>query len=416
MKNILLFFVGVVFLSACNPAAQSAEEEAKNTLPIGVWRAELTLRDGVEMPFNFEVKEQGETLQVALLNDEEQILLGTIRFQGDTVYMPMRVFNTEIIAKIQGNQLIGEWIKKDYDDYRLPFRATLGSRQRFAVSKSPASASDVTGKWKVYLENEDGSLEEAVGIFTQNEENVTGTFLTQTGDYRFLEGNVVEDVLKLSVFDGEHAFLFHADIASADSLANGMFWSGKHWKQGWSAVRDEDAALPDASTLTYLKEGYETLSFAFPNLVGDTISLSDERFQGNVVIVQLMGSWCPNCLDETQFLAPFYRQNKQRGVEVVALAYERLTDPQKAIKRLENLREKLQIEYPILLAGTDDKLDAAKTLPMLNQVLAFPTTIFIDRSGKVRKIHTGFSGPGTGAYYDTFTREFNLFVDKLLAE
>jgi hypothetical protein len=64
----------------------------------------------------------------------------------------------------------------------------------------------------------------------------------------------------------------------------------------------------------------------------------------------------------------------------------------------------------------NDKAEAAKTLPMLNKVLSFPTTIFIDRKGIVRQIHTGFSGPGTGIYYDEFVSDFNAFTEKLILE
>ncbi|NJN41548.1 MAG: hypothetical protein HC811_04210 [Flammeovirgaceae bacterium] len=69
-----------------------------------------------------------------------------------------------------------------------------------------------------------------------------------------------------------------------------------------------------------------------------------------------------------------------------------------------------------VIAGTYDKPEASKTLPMLNHVQAFPTTIFIGKDGKVKKIHTGFSGPGTGAYYDQFIGWFNQTVNELLQE
>ena len=78
--------------------------------------------------------------------------------------------------------------------------------------------------------------------------------------------------------------------------------------------------------------------------------------------------------------------------------------------------DKLDVPYDFVIAGTDDKDQASKTLPMLNRVVAFPTTIFIDKHGKVRKIHTGFNGPGTGKYYEQFKEQFNETVNELLAE
>jgi hypothetical protein len=53
---------------------------------------------------------------------------------------------------------------------------------------------------------------------------------------------------------------------------------------------------------------------------------------------------------------------------------------------------------------------------MLNSVIAFPTTIFIGKDGKVKKIHTGFTGPSTGIYYYQFKEHFNETVNELLAE
>ena len=63
---------------------------------------------------------------------------------------------------------------------------------------------------------------------------VTGTFLTETGDYRYLEGVVDGDSLKLSCFDGSHAFLFHAAL-DQDSF-RGRFWSGTHWDRALGRV------------------------------------------------------------------------------------------------------------------------------------------------------------------------------------
>jgi hypothetical protein len=103
-------------------------------------------------------------------------------------------------------------------------------------------------------------------------------------------------------------------------------------------------------------------------------------------------------------------------VEIIGLAYERKDDFEYASSRIRKMKEKLAVPYEVLIAGTADKEAAAKTLPMLNHILSFPTTIFIDRKGAIRKIHTGFSGPGTGAYYTQFVEEFNTLMDKLLHE
>ena len=194
-----------------------------------------------------------------------------------------------------------------------------------------------------------------------------------------------------------------------------MFHSGPTYRESWTARLDPNASLPDPATLTYIKPG-QRFTFAFPDATGKTVSLADPQFKGKVTVVQIMGSWCPNCMDETRFLAPWYARNKARGVEVAGLAFEKTADLAESGPKLKRMSERFDIQYPVLLAGTNDKAEASKALPALNSVVAFPTTIFVDKKGTVRHIHTGFSGPGTGVYYDQYVGEFNSLIDKLLAE
>ena len=245
---------------------------------------------------------------------------------------------------------------------------------------------------------------------------MTGTIRTTTGDYRYLEGVVSGREMKFSVFDGAHAFLFNGKIAR-DNM-KGVFYSGNHYKAFFKGTRNADYELPHEDSLTFLKEGYDTLEFSFPDLNGNMISLNDEQFQDEVVIAQIMGSWCPNCLDESKYYSQYFKNNPNDDLEIVALAFEYAKTSEKAIASLKRLKERVGIEYPILLAqyGTSDKAEAQKKLPMLNHVLSYPTTIFIDKKGKVRKIHTGFNGPATGDKYVEFKKEFEDFVSKLLAE
>jgi len=134
------------------------------------------------------------------------------------------------------------------------------------------------------------------------------------------------------------------------------------------------------------------------------------------VIVTLAGSWCPNCHDEAAFLRPLYREYRERGLEVVALMFEHFGDFAQAAAATRRFRDKFGIEYTTLIAGTSDTDEASKALPQLTGVFAYPTTIFIDRSGQVRKIHAGFSGPATGQHYEEQTQEFRALVETLLAE
>jgi thiol-disulfide isomerase/thioredoxin len=379
-------------------------------LPTGWWRGEILLQ-GQSLPFNFEVSETNGVYSAALKNVTERLALDDIRREGDTVIFAMHIFDTELRARLQGDSLVGYYIKNFETNYRLPFKAKAGQDYRF--TQTAEAAPDFSGTFQVYFSNPDESTD-AVGIFTQTAGSVSGTFLTPTGDYRYLEGSVDHGIMRLSTFDGHHAFLFTATL-QGDSI-HGDYWSGKGFHQQWKGRRNAQAKLPDPESLTYLKPGYEKIDFSFPGLDGKPVSPSDPRFAGKVLILQIFGTWCPNCMDETKFLTQWYAENHDRGVEVLGLAYERKNDFDYASGRVRKMKEKLGVAFDYVIAGTYDKQQASSTLPMLNQVLAFPTTIFIGKDGKVKHIRTGFEGPGTGEHFDEFKRQFNNRINELLSE
>ena len=379
----------------------------------GVWRGILKPQN-VELPFNFIVNRNENDVSFELMNASERIPLEEVIFKDDSVHIPMYIFDATIHAKvINGSELRGVWIKNYANDYMVPFEAVYGTKERFILQAEPETVS-VDGKWEVDFIEGDGAGK-AIGLFNQHGNKVTGTFLTPTGDYRFLEGIASGNQMKLSCFDGTHAYLFEAEMLENGTLS-GEFWSGKSWYQSWKAKRNEDFELPDPYSMTYMKEGFDTFEFSFPNTNGEFIGLKNERYKEKVVVVQILGSWCPNCMDEMRFYVDWYEKNKQRGVEIIGLSFERKEDFTYASSRISNMKKKLNVNYEILVAGTTGKESRARALPMLNEVMSFPTSIFLDRQHKVRKIHTGFSGPGTGVYYEQFVEEFNLFMDKLITE
>ncbi len=379
----------------------------------GIWRGVIHLQDQ-ELPFNFLLEWGDPYLQIDLINGEERINIDEVSIGTDSIHLPMHIFDSQIKAGLNSSiSMEGYWRKNYLDNYRIPFEAEYDIPYRF--SENPASPeADITGKWGVYFITEKDSSP-AVGIFNQSENFLEGTFLTKTGDYRFLEGEVDGAEAKLSAFDGEHAYLFHARIHNEDTLY-GEFWSGKTWHQSWYGVKNEEASLPDPYSLTDLKEGYDRINFQLPDLDGKMISLDDPKYRNKVVILQIFGTWCPNCMDETRFLADWYKRNWHRDVEIIAMAFERKNDLQYASSRIRKMIEKYDISYDFVFGGKSNKKEVEEVLPMLNSMISFPTLIFIDRKGKVRRIHTGFSGPGTGKHYREFIREFNIFTDKLIRE
>jgi peroxiredoxin len=400
--RIHILYVALVLSISCSK--KPAE------LKTGVWRGVIEMQ-GQQLPFLFDVVKHDTTYQVILHNDTEKIVLDEVSIEGDSVTMVLHVFDAALKAKIEGDKLSGTFVKNYAPEVNQPFSATFGDDYKFTKEKS--SSINFSGKYQVQFYTEkDTSI--SVAVFEQKDNHVTGTFLTTSGDYRFLEGNVVNDELKLSTFDGNHAFVFSAK-KSGDTL-KGDYYSGKLHHETWVGVKNVAAKMPDPESLTYLKPGFEKLEFSFPDVNGKKISSSDERFKNKILILQIFGTWCPNCMDETKFLKDWYIQNKDRGIEILGLAYERKADFAYASERVNNMKSKWNVPYDFVIAGINDKAKASETLPALSRIVSFPTMIIIGRDGKVKHIHTGFSGPGTGVYYEQFKERFNQIVNELLAE
>ena len=404
MKKRLLFVLLIMIVSC--------HQEPKE-LKTGTYRSTLMINDSLDLPFNFEVTSANS---LKIYNADEVILVNEINYANDSVYIKMPVFEGFIVAKISNQDKLKGYFKKEPLNRVVPFEAEFNNNMRFEVT-NPEYNSNITGNWEtVFSPKTEEDMYIAKGIFNQVANKVSGTFRTTTGDYRYLEGVMQGDQLTLSTFDGSHAFLFTAKVS--DSTMEGIFYSGNHWKEPFIAKRNEYFELPDEDQLTFLKEGYDKVSFSFPDASGNLISLEDTRFKNKVVLIQIMGTWCPNCLDESRFYSEYYKNNNDKAVEFIALAFEYAKTPEAAFKNMARLKENVGIKYPVLLAqyGSSNKTEAQEKLPMLDHILSYPTTIYIDKSGKVRKIHTGFNGPATGDKFTAFKAEFYAFIDALLNE
>ena len=369
-----------------------------------------------ELPFNFEVIHDTETeFHIEIINGEERIrvddiILGLDRSTAkDTVVINFPLYETYIKAIFEGRIMEGVWVDPSRGNYQIPFVAFHGEDHRFSTLKKDPIM-DISGKWEVsFLEKDDPYP--AIGEFKQDGNKVTGTFLTETGDYRYLDGEIQGDKVYLSVFDGAHAFLYEAKIMDGKMI--GSFRSGKHYKVIWEATKNENVTLTDPNKLTFLKEGYDKLEFEFPNTEGKMVTLNDPEYQGKPKIIQIFGTWCPNCRDETNFLADYLKNNDLPDLKVIALAFEKHRGLDKATAAVKRYKEKLNLPYEMLVAGYYNKKEAVGSLPMLNHILSYPTMIFIDKNDKVVKIHTGFAGPATSEF-ENFKKDFNQTVLELM--
>ena len=130
-------------------------------------------------------------------------------------------------------------------------------------------------------------------------------------------------------------------------------------------------------------------------LIDGTV-LKSKDLAGKVTVIDFWGTWCPPCITEIPAYNAFYREYKDKGVNLYGLAVESGTakDLREAVKRLK-------IEYPIA-APSPTQLDAFGDIPI------YPTTWIINPQGSIEKEFLG-SSPSK-------QRLLREIVDRLLRE
>lgn len=408
MINRKLFFLILLipFFVACDSGQDSIIESEVLVEDNKVWRALIELNDSTDLPFNFQWSKDSI---LTIFNAEERIVSNSKVVQEDSILIGFPIFANYFIFKLDSNSLNGFFIDPDRKNGRLKLVGFKDQKSRFIGEEE--ACCDINKKWAVRFSPNSPDEYPAIAYFVQDGNMLSGTFLTETGDYRYLQGNIFGNTLKMSTFDGAHLFLFTGELV--DQEIRGQFYSGKHWNEPWIAQRNDDFQLRHSDSLTFLKEGYDSLTFSFPDSKGLRVGIDDEEYKGKALIVQLMGTWCPNCMDESRYLKSIYEEYHKQGLEVISLAFERREDEEIAFKRIEKLKSDLELPYPILLAGPANKKAAAKALPMLNHIMSFPTAIYLNKNHEIVKIHTGFSGPGTPVYAE-YVKENKIFIEELL--
>jgi peroxiredoxin len=397
---ILLFF-----------ATAQARAQQQQLVKPGMWTGVLKLNDSTDLPIAFVIKEEKDKTVLEIMNGSERIVATDVSLSNDSLNFHMPVFDSEFRCKNYFGSLKGVWINRTrVKPQSIPFTA----KQGFAPVAAATGSVDFSGKWEVTFSPGLADSSKAIGLFQAEGTKLSGTFLTESGDYRYLHGAAKGAMMQVSCFDGAHAYVFQAKLNK--SGLQGDFYSGTSGHEKWIGVRNNSFELHNPDSLTFLKKDAAALQFTFRNSEGVEVSLRDKRYANKVVLIQIMGTWCPNCMDETKFLAAEYERDKSKGLEIIALAFERTSDTARANANLRRLKLRYHAGYEFLLTGKTGNQQASEVLPMLNAVMAFPTTLYIDKKGRIRKIYTGFNGPATGNYFDQYKEEHERFLDKLLAE
>ena len=436
---MLRLVLALMLLAACDatesstgmsssPAA-TAQVEARPDV-VGTWRATLTTPGG-ELPFGLVIERgaESESPTAVVINGSERIEPSRVTLEGRTLVLGFDVYDSEIRAELEGDALTGTWVhtmpggRETMRFAARPVIASEGEAPRFSgavpVPAHPVPAS-IDGDWSVVFTVPGGPTFPAQAVIASKGEELEATFLTDTGDFRWLAGRYEHGRLELSCFDGAHAFLLRADVDESGAL-DGGFWAMGGMHATWRATRMAAGAaspLADPTKVVALSPAAKDgrLELAFPDLQGKLVRLDDPRFEGKVVVVDVFGTWCPNCNDQAPVLARWQREYGPRGLELVGLAFEMTGDAERDRTFVRRYAERHGLEFPLLLAGTSDKAVAAAALPGLTKIVSYPTTIFIGRDGRVRTIYNGFAGPATGEHHTALVAAMERELEELLGE
>jgi hypothetical protein len=162
MNKYLLLGAAVVFsFASCNH-----ENSGSQKLKDGKWHAEFNAKDG-NIPFVFDVTNgtSDSAATVTLINGDERVALDGIRYSGDSVYIPIKAYDTQLSGVIAGDTLRGMFKRLfSENDPGVAFTAVYGNTPRFERKGAPAGS--LEGKWYIQFISED-KTDIYVGIFAQ---------------------------------------------------------------------------------------------------------------------------------------------------------------------------------------------------------------------------------------------------------
>ena len=130
------------------------------------------------------------------------------------------------------------------------------------------------------------------------------------------------------------------------------------------------------------------LEFDLTDLRGEPVSSADTRFAGKVLLVSLWGTCCPPCISEMPTLIELQDRLGDRGLLIVAIAFEFEDAPAARREWLQRFTQERGVNYLVLDGGSTE--EAGSALPALRDVSGLPVEILINRSGRVTDTRNGY--------------------------
>jgi len=375
----------------------------------GRWDATVQV-NGVDIPFRFELSGDGSNVKGSFFNGDERITSTSGRFENGSLVLRWDDHASRLEATMHDGVLEGKYQRAGRDEKSTyPFSAKRYSPPSAYKGQVPS----IAGMWIIPTDSPKGEKAWRF-IVRQTGPEVSAAVLRIDGDTGALTGRYKDGKFVLSHFDSARPMLMEVTLQKDGTLE--LLENGKTQR---TAVRSEEArakGLPeptDPLKHTSVKDPSEPFHFRFPDLNGKVVSNADAKFRGKVVLVNITGSWCPNCHDEAPFLAELYKKYRDQGLEIVALSFEE-ADQLKDLARLRAFVKRYDIEYTVLVGGEPSEANGKLTQAV--NWNSWPTTFFIGRNGLVRGVHAGFPSSASGELYRQAKDEFTAEVQHLLQE
>ena len=409
MRAFLLFLRSSVLLFFALLPALCVSAQNQPQAPTGLWDGTIESKAGA-VDFGIDLQsEPGGKLQATLVNATDRQPFSSASWNDGTLTLRMDYYDGVLTVHMTSPQKMEGEYSRQTSKGMVHIPLVLVPHHAAAAGK-PWSGQTLTGDWAFHWAEETGAEKNTLAVFQQQKTAdangkvpVSGIIEPVSGDTGLLHGTVFagddgKTHFHLSRFDGIHNMALDGEFLPDGTLQGQE--GGIVALESFTADRTRDVASVDpnrlAETLTHVKDPDETFRFHGIDESGKTVDQDSPEFKGKPLIIDIFGTWCPNCHDEAPVLEKLYRKYHDQGLVVVGLAYEYVDDTPRDLRQIAIYRAKFGITFPLLLSGTTEQGQIAKTLPQLVNFGAFPTSIYVDRSGHVRAILAGFTGPSTG--------------------
>ena len=380
-----------------------------------IWTGTMTLANQKQLPIRMSMNLASRPPSGSFIVGDEQTSIPEIQIVGDSIIVLLAEYQAALRGVWDGKQWAGSFFRYRKDTLLLPFTVRPGERQeRQAQESFPSTAIRLTGSFRVYYHDPDCIDSTSSAKFWTRGDSVFGTFIDPSGDHGLMAGVQRGDSAWLGRFIGWQANLIELYFEEGS-------WKGKYYARQFPPEVFTLVPRPGAEKeqldkrRTRMKDPRKPFRFEGLTIDGDTVRYTDDRFRGKGLIIDIMGTWCHNCLDEVPLLQRLYDEFNAEGLEIVGLSFEVTEDPAIGRNNLAIYRKRHGLTFPLLYAGSLEEKHVEQSLrSQLEDFFAYPTTLFIDRSGRVRDVHWGFKGPGTGEDYQREVERFYQLVEEVL--